>query len=399
MISYNQALEIVLESVTALPSVQLPLTEAAGLILATPALARWDTPRWDNSAMDGFALSAATLKPQAKLKIVGAAYAGHPYNEQLQAGEAIRITTGAPLPATADSVIPVEDTNETDGYLCLQRSIKQGQHVRYRGEEYRTAEPLLKAGSLLSAGAIGLLSSAGIDQVEVIRKPRVAIFSTGDELVELGQVPGPGQIINSNLQFLIARVHECGCLPIPLGIGADRSENLDKILDQAISADLIISTGGVSVGEKDLVQETLEQRGFERKFWQVAMKPGKPVLFGNLKTKPCFGLPGNPAATAATFELLVRPALRRMAGQSESRPEMRCATLAHEIKGGGNRQLFLWCRCEWRDNGYWVEVPQRQGSGQTRSVQGANALLSLPTGVDSIAAAEQVEVILLNHGV
>jgi len=241
------------------------------------------------------------------------------------------------------------------------------------------------------------LAGAGVAQVEVYPRPTVAIFSTGDELVELGQQPGPGQIINSNLLFLQARLRECGCIPLSLGIGEDHSENLDEILERAQAADLIISTGGVSVGEKDLVQQTLMERGFERKFWQVAIKPGKPVLFGELGGKPCFGLPGNPAATAATFELFVLPALRALCGRTPQRPEKRSATLRDDVKAGGKRQLFLWSHCFWQDGGYQVEIPQRQGSGQARSIAGNNALLAVPIGAAAISSGEKVEVILLGR--
>ncbi|MDB4470935.1 molybdopterin molybdotransferase MoeA, partial [Deltaproteobacteria bacterium] len=262
-------------------------------------------------------------------------------------------------------------------------------------EEYRSGEELLPAGTRLNAGGIGLLASAGVETVSVIPQPKVAIFSTGDELVELGQEPGPGQIINSNLQYLISRLQECGCIPLPLGIGADRDEDLARVLDQCQDADLLISTGGVSVGEKDLVQQTLIQHGFERKFWKVAIKPGKPVLFGTLKGKPCFGLPGNPAATAATFELFVRPALALLTGNSEAQPARRIARLKNNVKGGGKRQSFLWCHCDWTDSGYLVEVPDRQGSGQARSIQGANALLSIAIDNPDLAAGTEVEIILL----
>ncbi len=182
---------------------------------------------------------------------------------------------------------------------------------------------------------------------------------------------------------------------MPLGIGADRGEALDKLLDQAGSADLILSTGGVSVGEKDLVQQTLERRGFLRKFWKVAIKPGKPVLFGLLQGKPVLGLPGNPAATAATFELFARPALRLLSGQGDPRPVKRSGILQQEVKGGGNRQTFIWCRCDWSDGAYRLQLLDRQGSGQTRGVQAANALLPIPAGTAGLQAGETAEVILL----
>ncbi len=395
MLTYADALKIVQETVSTLPLQTLPLPNAAGQVLASPVRARWDMPRWDNSAMDGFATSSQDLSSSASLEVVGSSFAGHPYDAVLPPGKAIQITTGAPLPEGADTVIPIEDCSENSGILTWSTPVKAKQHVRYRGEEYRADEVLLDTGTALHAGAIGLLASAGVSEVQVHPRPRVAVFSTGDELVELGQEPGPGQIVNSNLQYLCARLSECGCVVIPLGIGEDRREDLDQMIDQAKSADLLLSTGGVSVGEKDLVQQTLEQHDFERKFWKVAIKPGKPVLFGLLNGKPCFGLPGNPAATAATFELFVLPALRRLAGLQLEHKKI-IATLQHQIKGGNKRQAFLWASCKWQDHGYQVEVPQRQASGQIRSVQGANALLSVPIGSPDLAAGDRVEIIPLH---
>ncbi|SEA75055.1 molybdopterin molybdotransferase [Desulfuromusa kysingii] len=391
MLTYADALKIVKETVSPLPSQIQPLTTAIGQVIAKPVCARWDMPRWDNSAMDGFAVSSQALDSTAGLDIVGSSFAGHPYNKTLQRNEAIQITTGAPLPCGADTVIPVEDTSVNDNCLSWTGTIRAKQHVRYQGEEYCEGERLVNAGTVVDAGTIGLLTGAGITEVAVYPRPRVAIFSTGDELLNPGQDPGPGQIINSNLQYLQARLQECGCTVLPLGIGADQRDNLGLIYKQAKEADLIVSTGGVSVGEKDLVQQTLLDNGFERKFWKVAIKPGKPLLFGLLNHKPCFGLPGNPAATASTFELFVLPALRILAGHGTTDRKM-TARLKHGVKAGGSRHAFLWSRCEWQGDGYHVEVPQRQGSGQTRSIQGANALLSLAVGSPDLKTGDKVEI-------
>jgi len=395
MLSYDQALEQVLATVATLPPQTLPLTEAGGLVLAAPACARWDMPRCDNSAMDGFAVAAPDAAGSSTFEVIGAAYAGHPFAGRLTPGEAVRITTGAPIPAGTVSVVPKEETDELGKNVTLQATAKPGSHIRRRGEENRDGEELLPAGTRLRFGGIGLLASAGVSEVSVYPRPKVAIFSTGDELVELGQQPGPGQIVNSNLHLLAARLRELDCEPLPLGVGEDTPEALDAIIRRAAGADLILSTGGVSVGEKDLVQESLGRNGFERKFWKVAIKPGKPVLFGTLQGKPCFGLPGNPAATAATFELFVKPGLRKLAGKTDLRPVTRRARLLNDVKGGGKRQSFLWCQLEWREDGYRVSVPQRQGSGQNRSIQGANALLAIPLGTEKLESGETVEVLVL----
>lgn len=395
MISYDEALQYIIESISSLAPRETSLHEASGLILAKPAKALWQMPRCDISAMDGFALNSVPEDIGVGLSIVGASYAGHPFSGGLNSGEVVRITTGATLPDGADTVIPVEETVEKKNQVFLKEIPKQGQHVRYAGEEYCTGEILVDADTILKAGEIALLASAGVEQVCAYPRLRVAIISTGDELVELGQTPGPGQIINSNLHFLRTRLFECGCTPVCLGIGADDQQTLDQLIDRALDADLIITTGGVSVGEKDHVQATVQKRNFEKIFWKVAIKPGKPMLFGKLENKPFFGLPGNPAATAATFELFVKPALKRLSGHVDILPEKRIATLTHEVMGGGKRQSFLWCSLKWNVKEYQVTVSQRQGSGQNRCLISKNAILAVPTDVKSMQSGEQVEVLLI----
>ena len=395
MLSYDAALNMVLANVSPLPAVEMSLEEADGLVLAETVTARWDMPRSDNSAMDGFAVTAA--KAAGILPIAGAAYAGHPLGVEVGAGRAVRITTGAPMPAGCDAVVPVEDTEETAGGVRLKSVPQPGDHLRRQGEEYRRGELLVAAGTVLRAGDIGLLASAGASRVKVHPIPRVALLSTGDELVELGEEPGPGQIVNSNLHQLAARIRECGAEVLRLGIGRDEPGGLDALIDAARQADLLVSTGGVSVGERDYVREALDRHGFRLVFWKVAIKPGKPVLFGTLGEKPCFGLPGNPAAAAATFELFVRPALRRLAGHTRAHNETRTGILAASVRGGGKRQAFLWCRLEWDGSGYRVIVTNKQGSGQNRSLQGANALLAVPCDVEQLEAGAVVEVQLLRN--
>lgn len=395
MLSYDEALQSVIESISPLEPRQTSLHETSGLVLAKPAKALWQMPHWDNSAMDGFAINGVTANIGTEFSIVGASYAGQPFSGKVKPAEAVRITTGATLPEGTDTVIPIEDAVEKDNQLFLKGSLRHCQHVRYAGEEYSSGEILVDSGSLLQAGEIALLASSGIEQVCVYPRPRVAVISTGDELVELGETPGPGQIINSSLHFLRTRLFECGCTPLCLGIGADDQQTLDQLVDQALDADLIITTGGVSVGERDHVQATLKHRNFEKIFWKVAIKPGKPLLFGKIEKTPFLGLPGNPAATAATFELFVKPAIKKLSGHANVLPEKRIATLTHEVKGGGNRQSFLWCSLQWKEDGYQVAVSQRQGSGQNRCLTSKNAILAVPTNVKSLNRGDQVEVLLI----
>ncbi len=277
----------------------------------------------------------------------------------------------------------------------LLKNPKQGNHVRRRGEELTRGEPLLTAGTPIHSGELSLLAAAGIERVRVYPAPQVAVLSTGDELVELGDVPGPGQIVNSNFHLLSARLREEGCTAIPLGIARDTADDLSVKIEAGLQADLLISTGGVSVGDRDHVQETLGRHGFELGFWKAAIKPGKPVLFGTACGTPVFGLPGNPAASAATFELFVRPALRLLAGHRDPLPPRMKVTLAEEITGGEKRQRVIWGVLEDQDGRYLFVPSPRQGSGQNRSIQGAQALLPVDGGREGISAGTEVEVLLL----
>lgn len=395
MLSYAQALQKVLETVSPLAPVEKSLSDAAGFVLAAPAIAHWDMPRSDNSAMDGFAISAVPGKTETDFSIIGSSYAGHPFTGRMLPGQATRITTGATLPDGADTVIPSEEVVAGKDRIQVTRTPTPGQHVRHRGEEFRKGDVLADTGTTLHAGTIAMLASAGIESCEVFSRPRVAVISTGDELVELGQNPNPGQIVNSNLYFLKTRLAECGFSLALVGSAADDLDKLVQCFNQALDADIIISTGGVSVGEKDLLQQALEKQNFRKIFWKVAIKPGKPLLFGVLGNRPYLGLPGNPGATAATFELFARPALKRLAGQVDILPEKRRAKLTHEVVAGGNRQAFLWCRLEWDKNRYLVTVSKWQGSGQNRCLAGANAILPVAVGTEKLEAGMDVEVLLI----
>ena len=395
MLSYQQALNTVLRTLSPLPPEEMPLPEALGRALAQDVVACWDMPPADNSAMDGYAFAYAEVSQAAKLKLAGLSRAGAGFAEQVAPGAVVKIMTGAPLPQGCDTVVAFEDAEELEGFIHLRKPIKKGDHVRYHGEEFREGEELLKEGTTLRAGEIGLLASAGVSRVRVYRQPRVALLTTGDELIDLGVRPGPGKIVNSNLHLLSARLREEGCTVWPLDIAADQRQDLTARLAQGLEADLLITTGGVSMGDYDLVQDCLNDLGFQLGFWKVAIKPGKPVLFGTVQGTPVFGLPGNPAAAAATFQLFVRPALRRLAGfRNPLAPHCR-ATLTKTVRGGGSRQCFLWGRVD-EENGHYLFTPsQTQGSGQNRGMQQAQALLAVPIGSPDLVAGEEVDIMLL----
>jgi len=395
MLSYDEALKLVLDNCSPLPAIEKPLDEAGGLVLAESIAARWDMPPADNSAMDGFAFAFNSWAPDKPLQVVGHSYAGHPLKEAVTPGSAIRIMTGAPLPAGCDTVIPLEDVDENGDSILLKEGCKPLQHVRFAAEEFQKGDLLLHAGTSLFSGEIGLLAAAGFARVPVHPAPRVAILSTGDELVELGEQPGPGQIVNSNLHLLAARLRETGAEVIPLGIALDDDADLNQRLRAGLQADLLLTSGGVSVGDKDQVQDAFGRHGFKKIFWKVAIKPGKPVLFGKIGTQPVFGLPGNPASSAATCELFVIPALRRLAGHKDPLPPRLKVQLAAPLKAGGKRQSFLWGSLQANSEGYRFTPSNRQGSGQNRSLQGACALLPVAADSPDLKTGDQVEVLLL----
>jgi len=395
MLTYDEALQIVLETVTPLPPVLVPLPLAPGRVLAAAVMSSRNLPPSDNSAMDGYAFAWNEQISEQPLTIIDFVAAGYARRVAVPAGNAVKIMTGAPLPPDCDTVIPIEDVEVLDGSLRFKTIPRRGDNVRYCGEELRCGELILDAGTPLFAGEIGLLAAAGIETVRVYPAPRVAILSTGDELVELGTSPGDGKIVNSNAYLLATRLREEGCEPILLGIARDTPEELEAALKRGLQADLLLTTGGVSVGDCDHVQESLINLGFTRKFWKVAIKPGKPVLFGMINEQPVFGLPGNPAATAATFELFVQPALRRLAGFSSTRSPRLRVTLTEAIKGGGKRQHFLWGRLDISNGYFCFTSAHYQGSGQNRSLQGAQALLPIAENSPDLPAGSEVEILLL----
>jgi molybdopterin molybdotransferase len=395
MLTYEEALQKVLETVQPLRPVTVPLALAPGRVLAAAVTAGSNLPPSDNSAMDGYAFAWTEDISAAPLTVIDFVAAGYARQFAVPAGNAVKIMTGAPIPPGCDTVVPIEDVEVEDGSIRLKTPPKPGENVRYCGEELRCGELVLDAGTPLFAGEIGLLAAAGIETVLVHPAPRVAILSTGDELVELGDPLTAGKIVNSNAYLLATRLREEGCDPILLGIARDTPEELAAALKKGLQADLLLTTGGVSVGDCDHVQEALVTLGFTRKFWKVAIKPGKPVLFGMINDQPVFGLPGNPAATAATFELFVQPALRRLAGFSTTRPPRLRVALSEAIKGGGNRQRFIWGRLEICDGFFSFSAAHRQGSGQNRSLQGAHALLPMAAYGPDLPAGSEVEILLL----
>jgi molybdopterin molybdotransferase len=394
VLTVEEALEQILSRVNPLPTERVPLLSALGRALAEPVVSGREIPPWPNSSMDGYAVRAAdTRAASARLAIVGTVAAGSMPSRAVGAGEAMRIFTGAPLPTGADAIVPQEDTETTDGHVTLKTAVERGAYVRPRGEDLRVGDAVLEPGAAIGPAEIGLLATLGYSQVLVHRRPRVAILSTGNELAELGREPGPGQIPNTNSYSLSAQVLEAGGEPMNLGIAADRLDSIEERLRWGGVADVLLSSAGVSVGDLDLVKSALTRAGAELHLWQVSMRPGKPITFGSLAGRPVFGLPGNPVSAMVTFELFVRPALRRMAGhRTIHRLRMRVRALA-PIANPGIRRGYLRVTLE-RAGGRWgARLTGDQGSAILTSMVRADGLAVVP-GDTTVAQGDDVEVLL-----
>lgn len=377
LLSLEQALERLLDQAAAEPiaaSEAIPAAAAAGRVLAAPLLSGLDLPPWPNSAMDGYALRLVdwTGEPLAVSQQIFAGQAPAP----LASGTCARIFTGAPLPSGADTVEMQENVEVlADGRVRFLEPLREGRNVRPQGQEIRAGETLLEAGTLLGAVELGLIASIGVAEIEVRRRPRVALLSTGDELVEPGRPLGAGQIYNSNRALLAAALERLGCEVQDAGILPDDLARTRGQLAALGEADLILSTGGVSVGEADCLGHVLREEG-ELTFWKLALKPGKPLTCGRYRGTPLIGLPGNPAATLVTFALLVRPYLLRRLGVTRLAPLRFAVPAGFAWPKAGSRRELLRARLE---QGRAVLYPN-QSSGVLRSAAWADGLVEIREG-------------------
>ncbi len=394
MLSVEEARGQILGRVRVLEVERVDLMAALGRVLADPVVSTREIPPWPNSSMDGYAIRAADAEPGATLRIVGRVEAGAVPARALQAGEAMRIFTGAPLPAGADAVVPQEDVDTSDSQVALRGAVEPAAFVRPAGEDVRVGDTVLPAGVRLGPAEIGLLATLGHAQVSVRRRPRVAVLSTGNELADLGVEPGPGQIPNTNTYSLMAQVLEAGGEPLSLGVARDRLEDITARLDRAAGADVLVSSAGVSVGDLDLVREALTRVGAELHLWKVSMRPGKPITFGSLRDRAVFGLPGNPVSAMVTFELFVRPALLAMMGcRHLDRPRIRARAL-EPMRNPGERRGYLRVVLSADGDGFGARLTGEQGSAILRSMVAADGLAVLDPGA-VVMAGDAVEVVVL----
>ncbi len=408
MLSVTEAQQAILGSVRRLEPETVALLEALGRVLAEEVTAQAALPPFDNSAMDGYAVRAADLigatrDHPVRLPVIADIPAGHPSSVEITTGTAARITTGAPLPHGADTVVPVEDTDdgargasELRESVAIYTAFERGAHVRIAGNDVQRGESVLSAGTLVRPSEIALMSAVGHSRVKVYRRPRVALLATGDELVSPEQQPGPGQIRNVNEYSTAALVLRYGGVPLLLGIARDRTEEVAARLEEAIGqgADLIVASAGVSVGAYDVVKDAVKAHG-SIDLWKVRMRPGKPIAFGAYRQVPFFGLPGNPVSAMMTFEQFVRPVLRIMSGFVHWKKPTVTATLLESIESDG-RETYARAWVERRDGQWTARLSGGQGSNMLNSLARANALVIVPDGVSHLDAGAAAQAQMLD---
>ena len=396
MISFDEALSHVIDATSPLDNESVPLASAAGRVLAETVVADLDLPPFDTTAMDGWAVpAAAAAGVPARFRVAGTLGAGAPAAE-LPVGWALKLMTGAPLPGGSDAIVPVEEAREEDGgTVTLLQPPKPGAHVRRRGEVFAAGDTLLSAGRRLAPADLVLAAAAGRDAVRVVRRARAGVVVTGQEVVPSGSRPGPAQIRNTNGPLLFSALSRFGAEALDFGTVSDDRRALRVKLGSALESrlDLLLTTGGVSTGDFDIVPEVLEELGARPRFHRVAMKPGKPVFFAEAGQTLVFGLPGNPVSAAVVFDLLVRPALRKAAGLSPALPPAVAATLVRPVANGGSRRVFHPARLSRDGSRLMAEAIPTRGSHDVVAHARADGLLVLEPGV-RLAAGERIGVLL-----
>jgi molybdopterin molybdotransferase len=393
MLSEEEALTKVTAAVSPLPSAKVPLGEALGRFSSSDLAAAIPLPSFDNSAMDGYAVISSDARKGARLKIVGEQPAEASRNLRISSGKAVRIFTGAPIPTGADAVVMQEET-ERDGDIVVISAEKTaaGEFVRRAGADLAMGQQILKRGDQLTPARLALLASQGLELVDVREQPRVAVITTGDELVRPGKGLRPGQIFESNGTMLSALAQGAGAKVAMYSHCPDNFEELCRTVRSAAEYDAMIISGGVSVGERDLVKDALREIGAQIDLWRVAVKPGKPFLFGMRQRCAIFGLPGNPVSSFVTFLIFVRPALLRMMGAKELRMPSAFARLAHDVAGDETRPHYL----RGKLSGALFTIVGPQESHALFGLARSNALLRLNPG-QKLAAGAEVEVLLVNQ--
>ncbi|MEO7965663.1 MAG: gephyrin-like molybdotransferase Glp [Gemmatimonadaceae bacterium] len=406
MLSVTEASARILEGITPLTTERLPLLDAMGRVLAENAVASYTLPHWDNSAMDGYAvrtadITSATAVAPVRLRVLETVAAGGFPSIRVGPGEATRIMTGAPLPDGADCVIRVEDTDAGFEAVEIRDARDAGKNVRPRGEDFREGAVVIPGGTPLAPAQLGVLATLGSPSVEVVRRPVVAILGSGDELVDLDrfhEVLAGRKIVSSNSYTISALVRETGGIPLLLGNAADTPASLRALLQRTAGADLIITSAGASVGEFDYTRDVIASLGGTLGFWKVRMRPGAPIGFGTLGATPWIALPGNPVSVMVTFELFVRPVIRRMLGHTRLFRRPVPVTLEEPVTLGARLTHFLRAIVSVQTDGSMsARLTGPQGSGILTSMARANALVIVPEDRKEVAAGEILHALIVGN--
>ncbi|MDP9350342.1 MAG: molybdopterin molybdotransferase MoeA [Chloroflexota bacterium] len=402
MLSVEDAGQRILSSFSQLPPESTPLSKALGLVLAQDIVAEFNIPPLANSAMDGYAvrvddtLGASPASPR-RLRIISNLAAGYVADQSVQPGTAIRIMTGAPVPEGAEAVIQVELTERQGDDVLIHAPVSPGRNIRLAGEDVQAGETVLSRGARVRPAEVGVIASLGLREVSCVRRPRVGILATGDELLEPGEPLAPGKIYNANAYSTAAQVQEAGGVPVSLGIARDSRQSLSEKIQLALSegVDMLVSSGGVSVGDFDLVKDMLAAEG-EIDFWQVNMKPGKPLAFGHLAGIPMIGLPGNPVSSMISFELFGRPAIQTMLGRPLTPRPRVIACMQDSYTKTDTRRHFIRVQVTQEGDEHLAYLTGDQGSGILTSLTRANGLAVIPEDWADIQSGRHVPVWLLD---
>ncbi|MBI4842902.1 MAG: molybdopterin molybdotransferase MoeA [Nitrospirae bacterium] len=398
MISVDGALKAVLGAVKGtLGTEDVHILDLPGRVLAEDIYSRCDIPSFDYSAMDGYAVRSSDIKGASgdngiRLEVAGEFRAGGDISAKVSEGRAVRIMTGAPIPQGADAVVMVENTKAAGGIVEVFEEVERGENIRLAGEDIRNGDLVLGNGIILNSAHIGILASMGLSSARVSKMPRVAILATGDEVIAIEDEINPGKVRNSNAYSLYVQVKESGGIPVNKGVARDSRESLRDALKSCLDCDIIVASGGVSMGEYDYVKDVMKELGMDEKFWKVAMRPGKPNLFGTIAGKPFFGLPGNPVSTMIGFEVFVRPAMMKMTGCRVGERKEVEALLEEDIKTKKGLRFFIRARTRWNNGGYVTKTTGPQGSGMLSSMVKANSLIIVHEDIDTVKKGSKVKV-------
>jgi molybdopterin molybdotransferase len=401
MISVRDATDRILQTINPLGLERVSILNTLGRILGEDIIAGRNIPPKDNSAMDGYALRfrdtlGASKKQPVLLEVIEDIPAGAIPQKKIGRGQASRIMTGAPIPEGADSVLRMEDTEKAGKRVKIYAEVRLKQDIRGAGEDVMAGEAVILKGNIVRPAEVGMLASLGRSFINVYQRPLVAVLATGNELVDIDEAPSPWKIINSNSYSIAAQAIVCGAVTMQLGIAKDEREDLIAKFRAAMRADLIISSGGVSVGDYDLVKDIMKEVGSSMQFWQVAMRPGKPLAYGTIGDVPVFGLPGNPVSSMISFEQFIRPALLKMMGHQRIFRKTVKAFLKEDIEKRKGLTHFIRAFIKEGEGGYTASTTGEQGSGILKSMVQANGLIMLPEGEEKVKAGAEVTVQLLD---